>query len=111
MQALQLDHRAENDQRLALQAANEAEDSDMGDTIRLDLEDFEKSYIEEALSGFIEEAHRYRRKVTAIRMSETMLKRLEMLSSPSGGSFAGVPVVIADTGFEGTIEVILGPLH
>lgn len=83
----------------------------MDDTIRLDLADYEKSYIEEALSGFIEEAHRYGRKVIAIRMSKVMFERLEILSSPSGGSFAGVPVVIADTGFEGTIEVILGPLH
>jgi hypothetical protein len=79
----------------------------MDDTFRLDLADQDKDYIEGVFDAFREGARRRGRKLIEIRMRQAMFERLEMKSD----WFRGVPVTITDTGFDGTIEVILGPLH
>ena len=82
-------------------------DSIMDDTFRLDLADHDKAYIEEVFDAFLTGAPRRGRKLIEIRMRKAMFERLEMKER----SFRGVPVIMADTGFDGTIEIILGPLH
>ncbi len=44
-------------------------------------------------------------------MSQAMADRLGIEDRRAAGSFRGVPVAVCDTGFEGAIEVILGPIH
>jgi hypothetical protein len=83
----------------------------MDDTFRLDLAHYDKPYIEEVLDTFIGDAHRYRRKVITIRMSQAMSERLGIEMSTSGSGFKGVSVEIDEIGLDGTIEVVLSPLH
>jgi hypothetical protein len=81
------------------------------DTFSLDLADYERPYIEEVLDTFVEDAGSYGRKVLEIRMSKAMYQRLEIDTCPPGGSFKGVPIALFENDYEGTIEVILGPLR
>lgn len=83
----------------------------MDDTFRLEVKDYDREYIQEVLGGFLEGAPRYGRKLVEIRMNKMMFDKLAIEEHAGGGSFRGVPIIIADTGFEETIEVILGPLH
>ena len=83
----------------------------MDDVFRLDLEDFDKAYIDEVLDTFLARAEGYGRRLIEIRMSQAMFDRLEIRQKSAGGSFRGVPVTVSDTGFEGTIEVVFAPLH
>jgi hypothetical protein len=81
----------------------------MDDTFRLDLGEQDKEYIFEVLDAFLDDAHRDGRKLAEIRMRKGMLDRLEL--SPDTRSFRGVPITVCDTGFDGTIEVVLAPLR
>ncbi len=85
-------------------------DKDGNDIFRWNLEGFDKGYIEELIEGFLETAGQYERKLIEIRMSPVMLKTLEIKSLPNI-HFKGVPIVIADTGFDETIELVLGQLQ
>lgn len=79
------------------------------DTFRLDLTDKDEDYIREVLDTFRDDAHRYRRKLIEIRMTKPMAMKLGI--AESSPSYRDVPVVVANTGFEDTIEVLLGPLQ
>jgi hypothetical protein len=83
----------------------------MDDTFRLDLADHDKEYIQNVLDTFFEMAADHGRKLIEIRMSKPMADRLGIEGRRAGGSFRGIPVAVGDTGFEETIEVILGPIH
>lgn len=83
----------------------------MDDTFRLDLAEYDKEYIHDVLSTFLGRAGDYGRRLIEIRMSKAMFDRLEIEKDAVGSRFRGVPVSVCDTGFEGTIEVILSPLH
>ena len=83
----------------------------MDDTFRLDLADCDKEYTQNVLDTFLEKAADHRRKLIEIRMSQAMADRLGIEDRRAAGSFRGVPVAVCDTGFEGAIEVILGPIH
>jgi hypothetical protein len=81
------------------------------DKLRLDLSDFDKDYIEEMLDTFLDNAGDRGRKLTEIRMSRPMSEMLGIEKTPEGRAFRGVPVIVAEAGSDGTIEVILTPLH
>jgi hypothetical protein len=83
----------------------------MDDTFRLDLSDYGQEYVQDVLNSFFDGAANHGRKVIEIRMTEGMSEKLGIKDNPAGRSFRGVPVKVGDTGFEGTIEVVLGPLH
>lgn len=78
--------------------------------IRCDLEGYARAYIEEVLGTFIEGASAHGRRVSDIRMRRAMFERLEIERQGQEAHFMGVPVTIADTGFDGTIEVQFVPL-
>jgi hypothetical protein len=84
---------------------------DEDDTIRCDLEGYDVDYIEDVLLGFMEGAPAHGRRLSEIRVTEVMLNRLRLEHRESGTFFQGVPVVVTDTGFDGTIEVELSPTH
>jgi hypothetical protein len=44
-------------------------------------------------------------------MSKEMCDRMGIEDSRAGCCFRGVPIEVGGTGYEGTIEVILAPLH
>ncbi len=75
----------------------------MDDVFRLDLSSKDKAYIDDVLNAFIDDAPSYGRRLIEIRVSKTMLQHLGFERT-----FRGVPIAVADTGFEATIEIILG---
>jgi hypothetical protein len=79
------------------------------DTFRLDLEGYE--YIRGVLDGFLEVAPHHGRTVAEIRMRKVLFDRMAVQQEADRGVFKGIPVVVADTGFDGTIEVVLTPLN
>ena len=79
------------------------------DTFRLDLSGKDREYIQDVLDTFLEDATRYRRKLIEIRMTKPMVIKLGIAEAHP--SYRGVPVTVTDTGFQDTIEVVLGPLH
>jgi hypothetical protein len=81
----------------------------MDDLIRLDLSGCDKTFITDALTGFLEGAANYGRALIEIRMSRIMLDRLEVEHACNGAFFKGVPVRVWSTGFEETVEVMFGP--
>jgi hypothetical protein len=82
----------------------------MDDVIRLDLEGCDKAFIQEALTGFIEEAANHGESLIEIGMSENMLDRLKIERVGNGTFFKGVRVRLWDTGFDETVEVEFGPM-
>jgi hypothetical protein len=82
---------------------------DTADTFRLDLSDKDKEYVQDVLDTFLGDACNYKRKLIEIRMSKSMRTKLDI--SEISSSYTEVPVVVADTGFEDAIEVLLAPLH
>lgn len=80
----------------------------MDDIFRVDLAGYDEAYVEDVLDGFLQNAHRYGRKLLEIRVSESMFKRLEVENRVAGGFFKGVPVVIVSIPFEESIEVVVG---
>jgi len=83
----------------------------VNDIFRLDLEGYDKEYVRETLDGFLEGAPRRQRMMVEIRVSQVMFDRMAFEEDALGASYKGVPVLVADTGFDGTIEVVLGPLN
>jgi hypothetical protein len=81
------------------------------DTFRLDLEGYNNEYIQSVLDGFLERAPRHGRKVAEIRMRKVLFDRMAVHEEADRGIFKGVPVVVADTGFDGAIEVVPTPLN
>jgi hypothetical protein len=77
----------------------------MDDTFRLDLEGYDKEYIQDVLNGFLEGAPRRGRKMVEIRMSRVLLETMAFADS-----YKGVPILVAEIGPEGTVEVVLAPL-
>lgn len=94
-----------------IESAGIREISIMDDTFRLDLANYDREYIQEVRDTFFEGAANYGRKLTEIRMSKAMSDKLAIERGNAGAFFRGVPVAVGDTGFEGTIEVILAPLN
>jgi hypothetical protein len=62
-------------------------------------------------SRVFENAQHFGRKLLEIRVSRAMFDRLGIEERAPGSLFKGTPIVIVDTAFQGTIEVILGPLQ
>lgn len=82
----------------------------MDDTFRLDLAGCDRSYIEEVLTGSIEDAPGYGRRVSEIRLATAMAEKLGLAACPASG-FRGVAVVLADAGVGDTIQLVLTPMH
>lgn len=82
----------------------------MDDTFRLDLAGYDRGYIEKVLAGFIGDAPDYGRRVSEIRLAAAMAEKLGLANSPAA-RFRGVAVMLADTGFDDTIEIVLAPAH
>jgi hypothetical protein len=80
------------------------------DLIRLDLTGYDRDYIHEALTGFLEGAADYGRALIEIRMSRMMLDRLDIERGRDGAFFKGVLVRVSNTGYEETVEVIFGSM-
>lgn len=83
----------------------------MGDIFRLDLEDHDDLYILGVLGVFLEEAPNRGRRMVEIRMRKVLFDRLAFQENGGHRTFRSVPVVVSDTGFDGTIEVVLAPLQ
>jgi hypothetical protein len=82
---------------------------DEDDLFRLDLAGYHKDFICDALTEFLEGAPKYGRVLIEIRTSRMMLDRLEIENGPGSAFFKGVLVKVCNTGFDETIEVVLGP--
>ena len=82
----------------------------MDDLIRLDLEGYDKDYIHDVFTAFLEGAPNYGRALIEIRMSRMMLDKLDIENGRGGAFFKGVLVKVSNTGFDETIEVVFGPL-
>jgi hypothetical protein len=85
-------------------------DKDGNDVFRMDLEGYDKAYVEEVIDTFRQDASKYRKKLVEIRMRKAMIGMLEAEKSKAP-AINGVPIVVTDTGFDGTIELVLGPLN
>ena len=81
------------------------------DVIRLDLADKDKAYVDDVLGSFVTQAHRYGRKLVAIRMSESIARLLGIASGGEVASYAAVAVVLLPELPEDTVEVLLAPLQ
>jgi hypothetical protein len=81
------------------------------DVFRLDLDGFDADYIEDVLGGFLNGAPSYGRRLIEIRMRHVMLDHLHMKDQGLGIFFRSVPIIGADTGFDGTVEILLADAH
>lgn len=84
---------------------------DEDDIIRCNLEGYDADYIEDVLLGFLASAPTHGRRLSEIRMREIMANKLRLERRESGTFFQGVPVVVTDTGFDGTMEVEFSLTH
>jgi hypothetical protein len=91
------------------ESENVFSDQDGNNVFRWDLEGYDKEYIEELIETFLQDATRYGRKLIEVRMRLAMLEILE-IHDTHGAHFRNVPIAVVDTGFDGTIELVLGPL-
>lgn len=79
------------------------------DIFRLDLSDKDCEFIKDTLDGFCEGASQYRRKLVEIRGRRAMIDKLA--SQPQEGRpYKSVTIVVTDTGFDDTLEVVLAPI-
>ncbi|WP_400767290.1 hypothetical protein [Methylosinus sporium] len=80
----------------------------MTDVFRLDLSDKDCEFVKDTLDGFCQGASKYGRKLVEIRGRRAMIDRLA--SQPKEGRpYEDVEIVVADTGFDETLEVVLAP--
>lgn len=79
------------------------------DLIKMDLSDSTREFIIDALTGFLEDAPRYGRKLVGIRMSREIFERLGV--PYKNAFFHDVPITITDEYHAGFLEVRNAKIH